>query len=96
MTGGDVTTGMRALNVALAARAGTLGAGEVDEARQVIEQLTDPGDPLRYAMNAFHTQYQVLGADPDALARLGAELADAVTKAAVPVPPGGDRRDLHG
>lgn len=92
-----VSVKLAAFDVALKAKVNDLPQTDVDELRMVAERnIADGNDPLRRAVLGFVTQYELHSHDPDQLKKLGQQLEDFIDKSNVPVPPGMDRKDLHG
>ncbi len=91
--------------VALSARMGEVTLHAVDDLRTKAEELLPKGDPLRQAVLAFATMYEVHRRDKAALAAMGEALDRAVAEAlrrqpvdpsTWPAPVDLERRDIHG
>ncbi|KRS15643.1 hypothetical protein [Roseovarius indicus] len=92
-----VSVKLAAFQVALQAKVNDLPQTDVDELRMVAERnLEDGNDPLRRAVLGFVTQYELHHHDAEQLKKLGQRLEDFIEKSNVPVPPGQDRKDVHG
>jgi hypothetical protein len=76
-----------ALAVALSARTGQLTAHAVDDMRTKAEELLARHDPLRAAIIAFATGYELHRRDPAELAAIGLTLQAALDAPGPPAPP---------
>lgn len=71
--------------VAMNAKVGSLTLHAVDDLRTKAEELLAKRDPLRAAIIAFASQYEVHRRDPKALASMG-ETLEAALRVALDVP----------
>lgn len=88
---------LAAFAVALSARTQTLTAQAVDDMRARAEELLTPTHPVRPAIIAFATQYELHRRDPEKLAELGDELEACLRRAvALQTPERPWRADIDG
>lgn len=87
---------LEALAVALRGKSRALEPDQVHDLVTIAEQLLGSADPVARACLDFASQYELHRYDAGAVAAHAARLAAEIDKLAVPVPPGLDRRDIHG
>lgn len=87
---------MAAQAVALSARTGSLTQHAVDDMRTRAEELLGRDDPMRAAVLAFATQYELHRRDPYALQKLGEALERALRGALSLDQVLRERRDIDG
>ncbi|PZQ99914.1 MAG: hypothetical protein DI533_04590 [Cereibacter sphaeroides] len=96
MRSGTRPVASAAFAVGMKAKCAELTALDVEQLRSQTEELLADGDPLRAAILAFATQYELCRFDAAQLVDLGNQLCRAVEIALLPEPPDLDRRDIHG
>jgi len=87
---------MAAQAVAMRAMIDDLTQMDVDDMRNLAEELLDTDLPIYRAVTGFATQYDMACHDPEALAMQGRILRDAVLAAVGSGPVLAERRDIDG
>ena len=83
--------------VAMGAKTNMLTAHDVDNMRQLADQLMETDDPVRPAIMQFATQYEVLKRDPYGLQKQGEALEwELDTDRGRAKPSRRERRDIDG
>lgn len=91
-----VSVGLKALAVAMSAKARALDAQDVHDLVTEAEQLLGSADDLTRAIMEFATQYEVDRHSPDLVAAIAVGLHHRLELVMQPVPPDQGRADIYG